>query len=171
MAPNDTADQARQLAQLFLQLSMGVDQYRAAHPELDPDQRRQLADIAERLDDFSEQFSAQESAALLAGIQGNLANIVKATKDAQQAVKTIAKIERVIAITAAAVTLGAAIASGNPSTIASAASGLIDAIAGQKSGSGGGSSSPAGSSPAASKAPASKPGNSKGGGSKPKKGQ
>ncbi|MGO4885296.1 MAG: hypothetical protein ACLP59_31395 [Bryobacteraceae bacterium] len=131
MSPSDIATQASQLADLFMQLSMALDKYRAAHAtELTSDERHQLADNAQHLDDFSEQFTAEAIGATLAGIQANVNNIIKATKDAQKAIKTVAAIEKVVAITSAAVALGASIASGNPGTIASAAGALAESVAG-----------------------------------------
>jgi hypothetical protein len=129
MQPVNTAAQAEQLSDLFRQLSMTLDQYRAANvAELSEEQRHQLADNAQHLDDFAEQFVGEAIEATIASIQGNINNIMAATKDAQQAFKTAAKIEKVASIAAAAVALGAAIASGNPGTIGSAVSGLASAV-------------------------------------------
>ena len=132
--PIDTAGQADQLADLFLKLSMALDQYRADNlARLTPDQLHQLSDNAQHLDDFAMHFTVVAIGATLAGIQGEINTITRATADANQAIKTAAKIERVATIAAAAVALGAAIAAGNPGTIASAASGLVTAIGGSGS--------------------------------------
>jgi hypothetical protein len=134
MSPNATPDQADQLAGAFQQISMALDRYRAAHAaELSSDDRHQLAGIAQHFDDLAEQLTADAIAAGLASIQGNIGGIVKATKDAQQAVKTSAAIEKVISITGAAVALAASIAAGNPAGIASSAAGLVSAVAGDGS--------------------------------------
>jgi hypothetical protein len=131
MSPDDTAAQARQLASQFLQLSMAVDRVRADKlTTLSQDDLHRLSDCAQHLDDFAMQFTAQAISATLASIQGSLANIMGATADAKKAIKTAKTIQNVASIAAAAVVLGAAIASGNPATIASAASGLVSSIGG-----------------------------------------
>jgi hypothetical protein len=140
MSPKTTAAQADQLGDLFLKLSMTCDAYRADHAgELSLDDRHRLADIAQHLDDFSEAFTAQAITATLASIQVNISNISDATKDAQRAVKTAAKIQEVFSIGGAAVALAASIVTLNPGTIASAAAGLVSAI--------GGAVAPAGAAP------------------------
>jgi hypothetical protein len=125
----DPATQASQIADLFQKLSLGLDQYRAANTSLSPEQRQQFATNAQRLAGYSEQFTADAIGATLAGIQDNVANLISATKDAQQAIKTAAKIEKVASIAAAAITLGASIATGNPATILTSVTGLVKAVA------------------------------------------
>jgi hypothetical protein len=135
MVPVNIADQAQQLSDLFRQLSMSLDQYRAANAAaLSAGQRQQLADNAQHLDDFAEQFTGQAIQATVTSIQGNIKNIIAATQDAQKAIKKAALIEKVASIAAAAVALGAGIATGNPETIASAADGLVSAIGGNGGG-------------------------------------
>ena len=127
--PIDQAAQAGQIADFFEKLSLGLDQYRAANTaKLLPEQRQQLADNAQRLAGYSEQFTADAIAATLAKIQDNVANLINATKDAKQAIKTAAAIEKVASIAAAAITLGLSIASGNPGSIATSVTGLVTAV-------------------------------------------
>jgi|HubBroStandDraft_1064217.scaffolds.fasta_scaffold312568_1 hypothetical protein len=113
--------QADQLADLFRQLSVTLDEFRAAHMNLlSGDQSNQLADNAQRLDDFAEQFTGQAIAETLASIQGNINNITAAMKDAQRAVNAATKVERVASLAAAAIALGGSIAAGKFGTILSA---------------------------------------------------
>src|SRR5579871_6692715 len=121
-------EQAAQLSDLFLKLSIAIDQVRDTAPALSAEQVQMLGTVARHLDELSEQLNAAAIADILQRIQPNIAQIVQATKDAQQAVKTIKKIENVVAIATASLTLATAILAGNPQTILSAAAGVASAV-------------------------------------------
>jgi len=122
-------NQAAQLADLFLQLSMTVDQVRAK-PGVSDAESQSLGTVARQLDELSEQLNAAAIAQILQGIQPEINRIIQTTKDAQQAIKTIGSIQKVFSIAGAALTLAAAFVAGNPTTILSAAAGVATAIGG-----------------------------------------
>jgi ABC-type transport system involved in cytochrome bd biosynthesis fused ATPase/permease subunit len=125
----DIAAQARELSQLFLRMSMAVDQFRFEHSaELSPAMRSQLKDQAQHLDDLSDHYTATAIGATLKQIQDDLDEIRAATKDASQAILTIQKIEKVAAIVSAGVSLAAAIFAGNPASIEASVVALVTAV-------------------------------------------
>jgi len=94
-----TADQARQLADLFSQMADTVGAYRDAHySELAPDERLKLEQQIQQLDDFCDQFTAEAIQATLETIQGDLDRIVSVTRDAGQALKHLTKIAEISSI-------------------------------------------------------------------------
>ena len=121
-------DSAAQLADLFLKLSMAIDQFRDTTPGLSTDQVLSLGTVARQLDELSGQFNAAAIGDILQRIQPSLNKIFEATKDAQHAVKTIKSIEHVVAIATAGLALATAIMSGNLDTIGSAVGGLASAV-------------------------------------------
>lgn len=123
-------DQAEQLADGFLQLSMTLDQIRATDSSLSDADAQTLGTIARQLDELSDQLNAAAIVGILQSIQPNINNIIQTTKDAQNAIKTIGKIQKIVSIGGAALTLAAAIVSGNPATVLSAAAGVVKAIGG-----------------------------------------
>lgn len=147
-ATPSTQDQAAQLADLFLQLSMMVDHIRATDPDLSDSDAQSLGTLARQLDELSDQLNAAAIANILQSIQPNITDIIQTTKNAQAAIKEAGKIQKVFSIAGAALTLAASFVAGNPSTILSAAAGLATAIGGSTpSASGGGG---AGASPGSS---------------------
>jgi hypothetical protein len=120
--------QAARLSDLFLKLSIAIDRVRDTAPTLTPEQVQTLGTVARHLDEISGQLNAAAIGEILQRIQPNLNQIVKATQDAQLAVKTIRKIEGVVAIATASLTLATAILAGNPQTILSAAAGVASAV-------------------------------------------
>jgi hypothetical protein len=133
-----SAEQASQLANLFLELSESVDQFRETNAaSLSDDDLDSLVDTATQLREVSQQLNGESIAATLDQVQDNVNNIIAATKDAQQAVKKIKKVQNVFAIAEAAASLGAAIASGKIGTIGSSSADLFQAIATATGGSGG----------------------------------
>jgi len=121
-------EQAAQLSDLFLKLSIAIDQFRSTAPGLSNEQVLTLGTVARHLDEISGQLNAEAVAEILQRIQPSIAKIVQATKDAQQAVKTIKKIESVVAIATASLALATAILSGNLSTVESAIGGVASAV-------------------------------------------
>ena len=121
--------QAAQLSELFLKLSMAIDQFRDTATGLTTEQVLNLGTVARHLDEISGQLNAAAIAEILRRVQPSVDKIVKATKDAQKAVKTVKKIQSVVANATASLALAAAIVAGNPGTIESAVGGLVTAVA------------------------------------------
>jgi|HubBroStandDraft_3_1064219.scaffolds.fasta_scaffold51575_2 succinate dehydrogenase/fumarate reductase flavoprotein subunit len=132
-----SAEQASQLANLFLELSESVDQFRETNAaSLSDDELDSLVERATQLREISQQLNGESIAATLDQVQDNVNHIIAATKDAQQAVKKIKKVQNVFAIVSAATDLGAAIGSGKIATIGSSSAALFQAIAAAVGGTG-----------------------------------
>jgi hypothetical protein len=132
-----SAEQASQLANLFLELSESVDQFRETNAaSLSDDELDSLVERATQLREISQQLNGESIAATLDQVQDNVNHIIAATKDAQQAVKKIKKVQNVFAIVSAATDLGAAIGSGKIATIGSSSADLFQAIAAAVGGTG-----------------------------------
>jgi hypothetical protein len=128
----DPAAAAGDLADLFNSLSDAVDNFRINNSStLSVADKSRLKDEAQGLTDRAHYFTAEAIGATLQSIQSDLANIKTVTGQAAAALKTLNNVSKAIAIATSAVALGAAIAAGNPATIASAAQGLVQTIAGQ----------------------------------------
>lgn len=119
--PALTQDQARQLAQEFFEISKGVGDFRFDHfDSLIPEQNNALQNLQHQLSSQSNQFTALAISIGLDDLQPTLDRINQVTDDVNQAVTRLDDIRRVISIATTFVSLGAAIASGSPTTIASA---------------------------------------------------
>jgi hypothetical protein len=123
-----TADQANQLAQFYSQLGQAVDQFRESNGDLSNDDINNLVALANQLRDISDHFNEEAVLATLAQVQDSVNKILAATKDAQQAIKNINKVQNVFTIASDAVALGAAFVSGNVGTIASSSATLFQAV-------------------------------------------
>lgn len=127
-----TQDQARALADGFFEISKAVGDYRFAHfDDLEPDQLNALHSLQQQLSNQSNHFTAVAIEITLDDLQPALDRIGHITVEVNKAVKTLNDIRRVITIATNMVTLGAAIASGNPTTIASAIQDAMQAVQGQ----------------------------------------
>lgn len=100
----DAADQARQLADLFSQMAETVDAYRTQHFEkLTADERNQLEQVIQHLDDIHDQFTAIAIQDTLNSIREDLGQIRVLTTQAEQSLRhlnTVAEIVKVISATA-----------------------------------------------------------------------
>jgi hypothetical protein len=125
-----TADDARNIADAFRQISVAVGQYRFSNwNALSNSQRGELEDSEWTLLNYSSDFITQAVGLTLNDAQGDLQKLLDATKQAASAVSTIASINKVISITGAVMKLGAAIASENPGMIVTATGGVYSAVA------------------------------------------
>jgi homoserine kinase len=125
--PKISADDARQLASDFHDMAMGLGTYKFAQwDNLTPAQRAKLDGWQWTLMNYSSDFSTQAIQISLDDLQVSLANIKKSTAAAKSVLAKIKTINKVVGVASAAAILAAAIMSGNPGGIASAAKGLLD---------------------------------------------
>src|SRR5678815_5001867 len=126
-----TQDQARALAEDFFEISKAVGDYRFAHfDDLTPDQLNALHSLQQQLSNQSNHFTAVAIEITLEDLQPTLDRINQITGQVNNAVTTLNDIRRVITIATSIVSLGAAIASGSPATIASAIQDAVQAVQG-----------------------------------------
>jgi hypothetical protein len=124
-----SADDALDLAKLFKQSALDVGQFQLDHwDDLSTSQRRALTDEEYTLLDHSQNLVTYGVGVILDDAQASLNQIKKATADANKAIETIQDIKKVLTIAAALVALGASIYVGNPAGVASAVTGVVDAI-------------------------------------------
>lgn len=127
----DTAGQARRLAQTFAAMSQAIDNYCHTHfQQLTDAQRDSLSEEAMRLDDYSDEFTAEAIAKTLSSLKDDVDSLITATDQAAAALAKIQKIEKIAGIAAAALALGESIATGDVSSIGSSVKDLISAVGG-----------------------------------------
>jgi hypothetical protein len=123
------ADEALQLAKDYNQSANVVLDFRNNNWDtLSPEQRLVLGNLGGSLLDHSQDLITYAVGKILDDTQASLADIRQATADANQAIKAITAIKQVITIATALVTLAAAIYTENPSGIAAAVKGVVDAV-------------------------------------------
>src|ERR1043166_1602968 len=116
-----TPDQARTLADGFLDASKAVGDFRFAHlAELSPENQASLRNLQKQLSDQSNHFTAVAIRLTLDDLQPTLDHIATVTKDVNDAVAKLDSVRNVITIATSFVALGTAIASGSPGGIAAA---------------------------------------------------
>jgi hypothetical protein len=126
-----TANQARDLAQSFRNVSVSLGEYRFANWDLlTKTQRDTIEDAEWTLLNYSSDFVTQAVGLTLDDAKASLKNIQDATAKAKQAVETIKTIKKVVVIAGAVIKLGAAIVCENPGLIASATGDLFNAVTG-----------------------------------------
>jgi hypothetical protein len=124
-----TQAQARSLAEDFFEISKAVGDYRFAHfDDLTPDQLNALHRLQQQLSNQSNHFTAVAIEITLDDLQPTLARINQITGQVTTAVTTLNDIRRVISIATSIVSLGAAIASGSPATIAAAIQDTVQSV-------------------------------------------
>jgi hypothetical protein len=132
--PKITSQEALDLAKLFKEAALALGQFQLSQwDSLSKNERRRLTDDEYTLLDHSQNLITYAVGVMLDDAQASLDQIKNATTAANQAIKTINDIEKVIAVSAALVTLGAAIYSGNPSGVADAVTGLVGTVGKQPS--------------------------------------
>lgn len=131
-APIDPVAEAGQLADLFNNLSQALDDFRLGDhtPPVPGDQLARLKDEAQAMEDRAHFFTAQAIGATLQSIQSDLANIKSATAQATTQLAVLNDVSKVISIATSALSLGTAIAAGNPVSIAAAADALAQTLSG-----------------------------------------
>jgi hypothetical protein len=127
---NLSAEQARDLADRFLEMAEAVKEYRLTHRrKLSADKRRNLKNAELELRDHCSDLTTAAVGLTLDGVQSDLESLMNVTDEAQQAIEKVQHAKQVINIVAAAVNLGTAIATQNPAAIASAMNNLRTEIA------------------------------------------
>jgi hypothetical protein len=129
--PIDAAAEAGQLADLFNSLSQALDDFRLADhtPPVPADQLARLKDKAQAMEDRAHFFTAQAIGETLQSVQPDLANIKAVTAQAKTQVTVLNDVSKVISIATSALSLGTAIAAGNPASIVAAAGALAQTLA------------------------------------------
>lgn len=129
--PIDPAGEAGQLADLFNDLSQAIDDFRLADhtPPLSVGQLARLKDEAQALEDRAHYFTAQAIGATLEAIQPDLDKIKRVTAQAKSQLAVLNDVSKVIAVATSALSLGTAVAAGNPSSIMAAADALAQTVA------------------------------------------
>jgi len=115
------------LSDLFLQMSMAIDQVRESSQDLSDADAENLEKTAQQLDEWSDELNAAAIGEILQNMQGDVDNIIETTKAARDAVKKADSIEKVFQLAGAVAGLAASIVSGNPTSILSAAAGVVKA--------------------------------------------
>ena len=129
----DPAAEANQLVDLFNGLSQTLDVFRLGDnipPGTPADQLARLKDEAQALEDRAHYFTAQSIGATLQSIQGDLANIKSVTAQAKNQLGVLNDVSKVISIATSALSLGTAIAAGNPASILAATQALATTLTG-----------------------------------------
>jgi hypothetical protein len=129
--PLDPVAEAGALADLFNNLSQALDDFRLSDhdPPLSSEELGRLKDEAQALEDRAHYFTAQAIGATLQSIQPDLANIKAVTAQAKNHVGVLQDVSKVISIATSALSLGTAIAAGNPASIVAATSALAQTLA------------------------------------------
>ena len=122
---SDTAAEANALARQFFAASAALDTFRLSfNPPLpQPDQQR-LRDESNALVTRAQYFTAAAIGATLAALGGHLAGIQATTDQAISQLHRLRDVEKAVNLATSMLTLGTAIAAGDPSTILSAAQAL-----------------------------------------------
>jgi len=126
-----SADQAFELAREFHNLAVSVGNYRFDNwDNLTANQRKRLEDLQWTLMNYSSDFIAQGISLTVDNLQGALNKLVNATSEANDAIKNIKVVNKVVAIATSATILGASIMSGNADGALKAGQDLVNAISG-----------------------------------------
>jgi hypothetical protein len=131
--PIDVAAEAAQLASLFNSLSQALDDFRLGDnipPNTPLDQLGRLKDEAQALEDRAHYLTAQAIGATLQSIQPDLARIKAVTANAKAQLGILNNVAKVISIATSALSVGTAIAAGNPASIVAAAEAFAQTVAG-----------------------------------------
>ena len=128
----DPAAEAGILVDLFNDFSQSLDDFRLGdfNPPLPADLMARLKDEAQAMEDRAHHFTAQAIGATLQAIQPDLANIKAVTAEAKEQLGQLNDVSKVISIATSVLSLGTAIAAGNPISIAAAADALAQTVAG-----------------------------------------
>ena len=125
----DPVVESNAMADLFNNFSQAVDQFRLNFkPPLPDDQMGRLKDESQALEDRAHYFTAEAIGATLLAIQSDLANIKSLTTQAQTQLASLTKVDRAITIATSVLSLGAAIAAGDPATIIAAGQALAKTL-------------------------------------------
>lgn len=118
-----SAEQSRAIAKLYSDLAAALSDYRFGHwSELTKAQRREIESHEWTLLTYSSNMTTHSVRLGVADAANALAGITRATRKLASAARKIASVKRAFAVATAAVTLGAAIASGHALAIGEAVS-------------------------------------------------
>jgi hypothetical protein len=127
--PPVTQSQARDLARKYLELSHTLGQYRFDHwDDLAPEQRKEMEDREWSLQNLSSDMTTMAVGIDLDDLAGDLKVLQDASDKARAALTDLHAAGSLLVVAAKMVTLGGAIISRDPSAIASAAGGLVEAV-------------------------------------------
>ena len=119
--PKLTVEQSRELAEMFYRLSKELGDYRFANwDKLRRRERLSLEAVEWSLLNASSDFTAGAIDVALADAAPVVKRVAHATKTMKSAIKRAKRVDKVLGIATAALTLAAAVVSGSPSAIASA---------------------------------------------------
>ncbi len=122
-----TADQARDLASAFHDMSVAVGNFRFGNwDDLKKPERASLESVQWTLLNYSSDFTATAISLTLDDLQGTLQSIQDATAKATTAINRIKLVDKVLRIASAAAGLGAAIVSGHPEAIGDGLKSVFD---------------------------------------------
>ncbi|MFA5924576.1 MAG: hypothetical protein WC856_25360 [Methylococcaceae bacterium] len=133
MTTKVSADQARDLARSFREVSVQLGDYRFKNWNfLTPKQRQELEDSEWTLLNYSSDLITLAVGITLDDAKASLDRIQEATTQAKEAIETIKNIKKAIIIAGAVIKLGAAIVTKNPEMIGSAVEDIFSALTSDK---------------------------------------
>lgn len=126
--PQLTAEQVAQLAHDFLVIAQAVGEYRLANIKQLSDQDSQsLRNLHWNILNYSDDLFTQSAQLVMNNVQDSITKITGLTEELKDSYKQLQHVQKAIDMATAASTLGAAIMSKNPSAVASAIKGALDA--------------------------------------------
>lgn len=128
---SNTADQARELANLFSQMADTVDAYRTQHfSDLSLQDRVRLEGEIQQLQDIHDRFESIAIEDTLQAIESDLNRITNVTVQAKNSLGHLKTVQEIITVVSAAAELGADITSGDYGDIPQAIKDLVGVISG-----------------------------------------
>ena len=125
----DPVVEANRLANLFYSNSQAVDAFRlAVLPAPSREDMGRLKDEAQGLDDRAHSFTAQAIGATLNAVQGDLDRIKFVTGQASEQLSKLNDVSEAITLATSVLSLGTAIAAGDPATILAAGEALAKLV-------------------------------------------
>ncbi len=124
-----TAEQANELANNFLGLAQAIGDYRFSKwNDLSKSQNQQLGNLQWSILNSGEDMLALSTVLVMDDVQDALGKIDGITQQIGGVIAHLQKIQDVINVAASIVTLGAAIVSKNPQSIAGGIQGVLDSL-------------------------------------------
>jgi len=124
-----TADDAKELARWFRELSVTLGNYRFSNwSKLSEEERAVIESKEWTLLNYSSDFITQAVWIILDDAQGSFEKLRQATAEAKKAISNIQTIKQVISIATSVIELAAAVMTKNPATIVTAIEHVINAV-------------------------------------------
>jgi len=124
-----TADDAKELARWFRELSVTLGNYRFNNwSKLSEKERSAIESMEWTLLNYSSDFITQAVWIILDDAQGSFEKLRQATAEAKKAISNIQTIKQVISIATSVIELAAAVMTKNPATIVTAIEHVINAV-------------------------------------------